>query len=368
MILLYRNSFTIRKDIVVSMLLMFSLALLLEKVYMPSHYVTGQFNSIITPILLLILIGLALITNISIKKNSFYFVLICLLLLSFNQLFNTGEIKEFLRYFLSIIIAYIAGQINFKKDHLNFLFRGILVLSIVFSLYHYNDILLQERLSGFLLSSPTLFSFVILVSITYLMNNNFENKLDSFLVIIGIIIIWFTQSRSTLLVALLYWVITLINIYTNKNKYLKLIKLISLVIILLYSLYFVSEVINGNQLSRENGNSSTQTRISFMLEVVNIIKSDSTTLLIGNGPGESYKLISERVGRNTPAHFDILTVLLDFGIFGTIMMLVLPIFVFKNWSWQGWVLLLIGSIHNLIYFPIGVFLAILCGRALGKRN
>jgi O-Antigen ligase len=355
--------YELKKYTIVKVLLLLSIFLLLEKVYLPKGVPTGTYNTYITPVLFCILFASFFLTKSKFTKQSLIFSFICILVILVNQLFFNGILKETLRYISMILIFLVAGQINLKN--ISFFFRILILVSFFFVITDINS-LYSTRITGFLSTSPTLFSYILLISITYLIFKS-NNKLDFFLILLGTWIIWETESRSTLLVALIFLAFSFINKIFKGNKF-KLIRSLIYIMMGLVSVFLIYSVITGHLLTRDTGSASTETRLKFMMNILYIIKDDPKIAFFGGGSGLSYKIIAERTGFSTPAHFDPLTIWFDFGIFGLVLMFLLPLVLSKKWSWQGWILLFLGSIHNLVYFPVGFALAVICGRQIRQEE
>lgn len=337
---------------------------------MPPNLTTGTYNKFTTFIAIFILMVFYFFNRIKLSRNTIIFSSITIIGISASHFILSGELEETGRYLTLIIIMFLVGQTKTKNIDINWICRIMLIFSFLFTLW--NLISGTARVTGFLMSSPTLFSFIVLIALTYLIFTD-KTKFDIFLIIIGTWIIYETGSRSTLLVLLFFIVVFAFQkLYPRINfqemKYKNVIKY-GLILILLVVLFVLGKnVLDGSLLGREAGHESTNTRLKFLLTGANYLLDNPLKLIFGSGAGFSYELISELTGKHIPIHFDLLAVLIDFGLPGLITMLLLPFFLVRSWSWQAWILLLLGSIHNLMLFPIGLAFVILISNHLNTKD
>lgn len=332
---------------------------LIEPLYMSSNTTSGSKNNIVSIYLISILI---LITYNSLLKNltnKITVTYLTTLLIFIHFIIIGGDIKETLRYASLIIFVYLVSLVP-KLPSLRPLFYGI---SIVGAYYAFGQKSVGiERATGFLNTSPTLFSYVLLIMIMYLLFYNFNIR-DLPMLSLNFYLIYLTESRSTLAVGIL---ILFVPIFLKLQKLIKnkiLIFIIFMASIFLFAYIFI--YVSNNITLRESGNDSTQTREKYLNSAIEILKDHPEKFLIGGGSGTSYDIVSNVAGIKTPTHFDPLTIFVDYGLFGLLVLLLMPVIFFrKMWFWGGWILLLIGSIHNLLYFPIGLIMVCIISKEI----
>lgn len=345
------------------------IVLFLEKLYMPSTFATGSYNRYILPCMIT---GLGVIFIYQYKNQKpnlkIYVMIGTIILIIYSYFLIGGSLYESFRYILIVILVFLAG--NIKIPSLLIFSRLIIIAGFLFVLIESKKDVMRS--TGFLNSSPTLFSITILTAIAYISYHS-ETLLDFFINILGFVLIAFSKSRSTLVLASMFILLkTIVLIVSKKNKSIYLLLTTSMIIITLFIMignnfikYDVDESASmGSALLRTDADESSSTRQYFLNIAIDYIKDKPSILLTGAGAGTSYRLITNAIGYKTPLHFDLFTILIDFGALGIIIMFLYPIMVIKNWSWQGWVLLLLGSIHNILYFPTGLLYIILVSRTL----
>ena len=330
---------------------------------MPVGTVTGSYNKYITILaFLLMFLYYLLLDKSQLSFRSILYFWTTFLGISISQLFLQGDMQEVFRYISLIMISILAGQS--KMFDLSFFCRIIIVISFIFSVLNMIEGL--DRFPGFLMSSPTLFSYCVLIALTYLVFTP-KKIIDYLLIFIGVWMIYKTDSRSTLFVLMLFVLIYFLS-KMPKNKYLLFFKFLLSIVVIFFLFFIAKGIWDGSIIIREDSFDSTMTRLKFIYTGIDYLNSNPIHYIIGFGPGASYDLISQLSGTHIPLHFDLLSILIDFGILGLLMMILFPLFISKNWSWQGWVLLLLGNIHNLLLFPIGLVLVILISRQLGQER
>lgn len=334
-------------------LLVLGSILMLDRIYTPSGEVTGIYNPIIFPLLIIALLLYILSMNLKLSLNAAFITIIAIVALFTSFLLLDGNLMETLRYFLYILLIFFAKQI--KPFKLTVLIRTIIIVGSAFTLY---DILINlKRSVGFLASSPTLYSLVILIAVTYLIYLPEKKLLDNILVLIGIFLIWSTGSRSTLFVSMVFYVIKNLNyFFVRKNVLIRYLGFILTIIVVFSSIFVVIQVLSGELVLREGSYASTLTRIGFIKRILEYLYSKPGSIFYGLGPGFSYYFTSSYTNIKIPLHQDFLTILCDFGILGIVITFSLLLSSKYRWSWHGWLLLLVASLHNLIYFPIGFIL------------
>lgn len=202
----------------------------------------------------------------------------------------------------------------------------------------------------------------MLILITYLLFYNFHIK-DLPIISLSFYLIYLTESRSTLVIAVL---MVFILIFLKLKKIIKSkILFFTLLIISVFLFSYMSLYAINNITLRESGDDSTQTREKYLNSAIETLKDDPEKFLIGGGSGTSYEIVSNVAGIKTPTHFDPLTIFVDYGLFGLLVLLLMPLIFFKKtWFWGGWILLFIGSIHNLLYFPVGLIMVCIISKEI----
>ncbi|MDN5293275.1 MAG: hypothetical protein PWQ31_580, partial [Eubacteriales bacterium] len=240
----------------------------------------------------------------------------------------------------------------------------------------YNEL---NRATGYLLTSPTLFSYSVLIALTCLIFKP-QKSLDYILILIGFWVIIQTGTRSTFLAALVFVLISWVQKFTRNTcvktwldkMFQSKLFVIALLIggfVFISGIFFVIKGIwEGTLLGRKGGVGSSLTRLKFIFSGIEYLNSHPIYYLVGSGAGASFNLITNIAGRRVPIHFDLLAVLIDYGVPGLLAMILLPLFLSKKWSWQGWVLLFLGSIHNLILFPVGLALVVMLSKQLKTKE
>lgn len=346
--------------------LMFSLSIIIflcEKVYMAPGQPTGSYSSLSTLFFLFFLIIQSFLLN-NLSKRLLIFFLIASAYILFLTLLLNGDLSEAFRYISALVLFSLASEYRYAK--LDVLMKYIIILGLIFTVI-FN---IEGRQTGFFSTSPTLFSFVILISITLLCSKNYINKLNLFYSIVGLWLIILTQSRSTTFIAVLILYLGIYNFLLKKygkriGKLLLIVSLLIIIVSVFISMDYVKAI-----LFRDDGTQSTITRFFFYKYIFSQYLENSSYFLWGNGPGSSYTIISSLVGTKIPVHFDILVILYDLGIIGFVSILVIPFMLVKKFPMEGILLLMVGNLHNLIYFPVGIILVSMVSAVIShsKRN
>lgn len=325
--------------------------ILLEKIYTPKGIATGSYNNITIPILVITIIIYSLLTN---NKYFLYKILllistIVLLIISF--IIFDSPIKELVRYILIMIILFFIRDI--KPFNLNKFFKLVIVVG---SIYTIVDIVKGiPRSTGFLSTSPTLYSLIILISSTYLIYSSQNIVKDNIYSSIGVLLIYSTGSRSTLILILLFYLIKISQGIFNKRGVInKFIFLIVLIISSIIAINILRNIWDGS--IRMDANSSNLTRVFFIKNILIYMSNTPYSYITGMGAGFSYKFISLLTGINAPLHQDILTILCDYGVVGILIVIIFFTNGKYKWMWPGWVILFVGTFHNIIFFPISIIL------------
>lgn len=113
---------------------------------------------------------------------------------------------------------------------------------------------------------------------------------------------------------------------------------------------------------RQNGEQSTSTRLYLIENTFYDMNDNPSIYFIGKGAGSLYEKYD-----SFPVHFDPLVILYDYGIIGLLFMLFLPIRLL-GLNLYTVSFLLLGSFHNLIYFPVGIAFFVLTIRYLTLKS
>lgn len=355
MYLLKEKSIKIKNNFVLLLLLI----PLIEPLYMTITTPSGSKNNIVSIYLIFILM---FITYTEFKKNltnKLVILYVAIFSLFLHYFILGGDIGELLRYVSLVILVYLVSFIP-KLYSLKPLFYLIVLIGTYFSIQQNNTGV--QRVTGFLNTSPTLFSYVMLIILVYLLFFNFTKK-DVPIITVILYLIYLTESRSTLALGIVFIFALLLLKITNiiKNKLIISFVLLFSVISMVYAGIYV----NNNVTLRESGQDSTATRQKYIDSALNSVEDNPIRFLIGSGAGESYQIVSNVAGIKTPTHFDPLTVFVDYGVFGVLFLMMMPLLFFRrSWFWGGWILLFLGAIHNLLYFPIGLLMTCIISKEI----
>lgn len=349
-----------RKDF---LLKLFLFIIMIDRIYLPSYAKTGEYNNIIFPMIALAMGWYAFyrIKVFSIKKLSVVYVIILGMII--NYTFLGGDIKELLRYILVILISLFLLEI--EEINLRKYFIATIILGTLFSTYDF--FMNIERSTGFLRTSPTIYSLIILIAIVYFLYVGKCEVFEKVLCGLGVLVIFTTGSRSTLVAAIIFIVAKFIigmRIKNNKLIFKVIVSILS--ITLLIFIFSFSEINTDNYKLRENANQSNETRFGFIMKVFDKMNNDKISYIVGSGPGASYNIIDSNKGVKVPIHQDVIAILCDFGVIGIMFLFILLSIGKYNMTWQGKVLLIVGSFHNLIFYPIGIILIYLTSISIRK--
>lgn len=344
--------------------LLMIVVLTFERVYTPQGVKTGTYNAIIFPIITALILIYSFINTKWTDRVKILTFIACLGIV-ISLLFIGNNYREGVRYFLLVLLTASMIQIE-PWDFLGF-YRLVILVGLGFTIY---DIFQGvERTTGFLVSSPTLYSLIILTAITYLSYLSRHIIIDNALIILGLLIIFHTGSRSTLLAGILICGFKYIKIILKKNNIIfKYLGVIILMIGIGVFTLSVKGVFTGSIGIRDNASSSNLTRINFIQRLLDNLTMEPTSFISGMGPGFSYSFTSSISGIKVPLHQDFIAILCDFGIFGILITMMFFLFSRYRWPWQGWVLLTVGSFHNLIFSPICVILIMLTSSSIALQN
>jgi hypothetical protein len=110
-------------------------------------------------------------------------------------------------------------------------------------------------------------------------------------------------------------------------------------------------------IQRENGNASTLTRMGLYQLAINQTISSPQALFFGSGGGYTRNLISlaKGISSQLPLHQDILMIVCEYGIFGSIA-LYYSFLRKRKWKWYWWFILIVGTFYNVVISPICLLL------------
>ncbi|MBD7915656.1 oligosaccharide repeat unit polymerase [Clostridium sp. Sa3CUN1] len=346
------------------LLKLFLFIIMIDRIYLPSYARTGEYNNIIFPMIALSIGWYAFyrIKVFSIKKLSVVYLIILGMII--NYTFLGGDIKELIRYILVILISLFLLEI--EEINLRKYFIATIILGTLFSTYDF--FMNIDRSTGFLRTSPTIYSLIILIAIVYFLYAGKCKIFEKVLCGLGVFAIFTTGSRSTLIAAIIFIVAKFIMGMRVKNNKLIIKWIISVLsIILLVLIFSFSEINITNYKIRENANQSNETRFGFIMKVFDKMNNDKISYIVGLGPGASYNIIDSNKGVKVPIHQDIISILCDFGIIGIVFLYILLSIGKYKLTWQGKILLIVGSFHNLIFYPIGIILIYLTSISIRKN-
>ncbi|PED96589.1 hypothetical protein COL64_02750 [Bacillus toyonensis] len=358
---LEERKFSKSRETMINVLLLIIVFFLMEKVYMSYGQITGTYSSTISVILIFVLLILMFITKGKLSISSSIVILISIIYILSSYVFIGGELRETLRYISIIIIMFLSGSVRGLK--LDIVFKIIIIIGL-FCVLFWGDSIVLNRATGFFLTSPTLFSFTILISIAYLAYQT-DSKVNLIFIFIGILLIGATESRSTLLAAAILCGSMVYRRYLKKKTIY--VKVISLLLFLMIAFFVGITLSDSDLLIREDGVQSTDTRLFFYKYAINQFLLHPMNIVFGYGSGASYEMISNLTGVRIPLHFDLLVIMYDYGLLGILGVLLILRKLIVQWYWIIILLLLVGNVHNLIYFPVGVCLIFLVSNNLSNQ-
>lgn len=280
------------------------------------------------------------------KIDLFITISIYLLLLYslISFLFLKRPINELIKYFIFYIYIFLA--FHSRNVNFNLICKTLIVVGFLYSIIDYiNNV---ERVTGFMWSSPTIFSLIILTAALYIYDKK-KGYQDYIYLFISFIIIFLTKSRTSIM---LFGIVIIINYFRKKSWSRRFFVIwVSAILcgIILLGINNVSSSLNITPIEvRENQDQSDKTRISLTMMGINAFQVDKNKRLLGYGLGYSYK----EIGKGYPLHNDILTLLIDYGWLGFFIILLIVIMRFRTINIEGWIILFFSCIHNIVLFPL----------------
>ncbi len=337
------------------------LTLIFERIYTPATGYTGLYNRQIIACLCI----LALLSFFWLKKpktwktsdtNAFAVVLpTCFYIACWGMDFQ------------SLLYALILGVVFFWHDltltYPRFFFGTIIVVGTGMAVWQHTHGVI--RVTGFLVGSPTLFSFMLLLASAYFVLTSNSWWIFALLGGAGLAIFW-SETRSTLgLLGLLglYYLIKLVNATTLFKKSWHFPAILLLLGIICAVLLWGPT--HGFQL-RANGYQSTQTRTDIIWYFIQLLTTYPKTLFMGMGGGLTPyivpKLLPYIKSNYYPLHQDLVMWVTEYGLIGSIALLNAIRLVNRRMTLSVLslicltLLFVVGTFHNIFIYPMGVVL------------
>lgn len=333
----------------------------LERLYMPGR-TSGSFNSLIY--------GSSFVLAFSVlafnaRKVSYGLKDFCFVAAVFYFLLWAYD-SHAVQYAVIVMVVMLAGKLVID-DMLDF-HRTLVVLGLVFSCIYCIG---EERWSGFLNNSAPVFSLIMIISMAYLLFHPKAKHVDILLSLVALFLIFMTETRITLLVALVLVVARFFSetskrvaAYFARHKFM-LVIVLTIIFIFVFSNYELLLSI----ISRSNGDASSATRIGLMQGVCSQWLQNGGTFFFGNKGGFAMQyvaLLDPTVSGNMPVHQDILMLLCDYGIIG----FGLFCFAFSSfaakWPWYALLILAMATFHNVFTAGVAFLLLILSFNSLAN--
>ena len=300
----------------------------------------------------------------SIKKNDIRSFIVSVVAILPILIYGYNESKLFflntetIRYSLFFLICVLWNDVkisDIKVFHIIIIIFGFLCCMYQIS----NGI---TRPSGFL-NSPTIFSCMIALSITYLLFEKNVNIFNYIFILIGIFEIYISESSSSLLIvfALILYKIFINFIISKKEKKADKMSDVKKKKILIFigiasviaGIYFVNNI-NAllSIIQRNNRDASTSTRIEFIMIFINQFIHSVKMFFIGNGGGYTQAFIIKNLvsSHHMPLHQDILMLLIEYGLLG--FLYIYNFFIKKlKLNYILLIILILFSFHNIILCP-----------------
>lgn len=255
-------------------------------------------------------------------------------------------------YLLTIVILFLYKSIRLKY-YGSLFFSIVLILGFIESVIQkFNNV---NRVYGFLASSPTIFSYLISIAATFLLNKFYKNSVLTVLIsIVSLLTVYLTESRSTLVILAL---ITLYFIFRNLKEDFKYRKLLLIILTSIYFFNYFSTTFSF----RANGVESNESRKLIIYYFTQDIFNNIDIYILGRGVAFSNFAVPRILGiykTEFPLHQDILSIVVDIGFVGLLLVYLLvtykrPLHVFTI------IFIFLGSFHNIILSPLAIFLLII---------
>lgn len=324
---------------------------MIERIYMPTTVTSGTYNNYLSIILAIFSFGLLLVKNrgaVLDRKSTLIFIVFTLFLLGQAFLLQANSL-ELVRYESDAILIFLGYQIHFRYVDILFKFEFLMGAIYGILLPNYYD----NRITGFLTTSPTNFSLLILIGLAYFLFKENIEIIDWLFILLGYYLIYLTYSRSILLVGLILFAYRLLNYELKKYKQFKFVVF---TLVTLVSIIAVYKVLPYLLTIRSDGGDSTRTRTYLIVSLFGNLRENIKYIFFGFGGGASYQFIQNLLGTKLPPHFDILVLLYDLGIVGSGLFFL----IIKDCLGEKWkiclIILITGAFHNLLFFPYGLLM------------
>lgn len=329
--------------------------ILLEKVYMPEDDITGSMNRII--------IGVLFIFGIIYRfyRGTMINLIDISMVLSIGVyifLWKYSGDNSFI-YMMMIFILYLIKDIEIYKE--KFFFSCIIFIGFIMGVVQ--KIEGEDRVTGFLNTSPTIFSYILLIAMIYVLSSKGTGK-NLLISLLAIITIYFTGSRSTLICSILFFLYFLLKIYMKKSKFFKVSLFMGIGIPLITFLLFNLKTLSTFEI-REGSEYSTQARTSVLEHFFGELMENTKMLLIGKGGGYATYETPRILGLPQdyyPLHQDIVMWIVEYGILGIILLSIIHIIINSSIKLSNekkicmFILFIIGTFHNIFISPICLIL------------
>lgn len=324
---------------------------------------TGERTSIALIVLTLVGFVIALIKNEKYRKHDLYKIVVMLWVLVW-----TNNIQS-VRYFLTLGMAFYWSRQ--KLNDIDRLIRVLIYLGTALSAFQIASG--QIRVYGFYASSPTQYACTLFIFEAYLlivMCNKGAIKKNIISTVLCLINIYFTETRSALLAAVLLFAIYIIAILVNESKISSPRQIVGLIVIIMavvLALNYQSIIdLVMNRFHRTNMDASNLTRNYLYNRIFSMFREEPYTLLIGKKGGYIHTLFNTG-GAYLPVHQDYLMVLAEYGLIG-----VLGVYFsfLKKHSMKIYFLIVFSvcSFHNIVLNPVAILFMVITMTSLEKMN
>ncbi len=277
-----------------------------------------------------------------------------------------GANRESIRYGLTFYI--ILALRWFRYPNLRFFHIGLILVGTLRTLIGTST---DGRVVGFMTGSPTLFSFVLVIAIYYLLFTKNQKKRDFVYVALAAYCTYKTGSRTNILAVaglMAYWVFEQylrMRKRTDKKIWYLVDGAIILAIVVLLFTFDFKKFMTG----RASAQGSTNSRVYMIGVVLDEIVQNPAMLILGRGGGYAVKLLAYD-GGHLPLHQDLLMLICEYGVVGTALILTM-FFCKPRPTLMAWAILAVGSFHNMIISSISVlwfFLTVIALKEEGLRD
>lgn len=325
--------------------------------------VTGTSNAFVIMILLIVGFLYQLVNSQKVRLDFIYIP--TFIVLVFYVYIAGGRNHLAIFYAVEILFIFVFKDVSISTA--KFLFSMTIIMGLMYTIFQYLTNV-DSRVTGFLLSSPTIFSYLVLIATVYFIFQE-KNILSYLLIFLGLGQIYLTSSRSTLLLGIVFFIYKKVLqpfFQVQRTKSSKIIVIFS-VLLALVLIYFLKDTV----IIRENGHESTETRRIMIVYFIKYILVNPSTLLFGAGAGFTNEaipaILSMRNVTSYPLHQDLLTVLVEFGTIGCLFLSIFMLYK-KKLNWLVVSLFLVGTFHNIILSPISIAMLIILDNSLVEEK